>query len=599
MTRCNTTCEDFVLQFDSAWLKLRLLGATALALLAAACGGGGGSAAPVIPAPAPVVPQPVIAGCTLLYPVAGGTARNGLADPLLGNQWHLNAADETSGTAGLGVTAIASSARGRGVRVAIIDGPIEALHDDLAASVDTSASYDYRRATAGAPLPCTAQDDHGTAVAGIIAAARDNGLGGAGVAPAATLVAYNAIERDAPTALTQTRIADALRRDASRNQVYHNSWGSPDDGALHAADAAVTAAIEANVSDGRGGRGALVVFAAGNGGCLAVDGTATADPADPSRCRYRDMTGFDGHLNIPGTITACAVDRQGRLPLWGEEGENLLVCGLSSGSTGSDAITTTALRNDYRSNFGGASAAAPMVSGVIALMLEANPALSWRDVRLILAETARETLPADASWKATRLARWPAQAAGGGGLVTQRFSRKFGYGVVDAAAAVERARHLAQSVGASSTLKSCERIAQGPIALSDPVGGVIQWASDTAVFKADDDRLHPAARGLVLGWVTKGCGRQPQGRAGLARLRDAVRHVTVDGLPRPAAARRARRLCAEPRSPVLAPHWLVALRLCVFQEGTVLQEWRMVCARNEPPEQAARRPPDPGTSRAL
>ena len=460
----------------------RAAACAALALLLAACGGGGGGASPA-PAPSITVPQPVIAGCTQLYPVSASATPGGTVDPLLASQWHLKAANDLTGEQGLGASTAWALARGRGVRVAIIDGPVETLHEDLAANVVAGASWDYRTAAASAPLPCTDQDVHGTAVAGIIAAVQGNGLGGAGVAPAASLVAYDAIIRGASEQQTNERIADALSRDLTRNHIFHNSWGSADDGALHAAQTAAANAIRSGVRSGRNGLGALYVFASGNGGCLTVDGSLTYDG---TRCTSRDMTGFDGFLNLPGTVTACAVDHQGRLPLWGEEGENLLVCGLSSGS--GSAIATLAIGNGSRSDFGGASAAAPMVSGVIALMLEANPLLSWRDIRLILAETARENQPNDASWVNTALPKWP-PPGNGAPITPKRFSRKFGYGVVDADAAVRRAQTWTQSVGGSSTLIECSKSSTGtPIALSDPSAAnpVIQFAQDTIRLNAQD-----------------------------------------------------------------------------------------------------------------
>lgn len=480
MTRRNITPETPPPQSRRA---VRLA-AFALALAAAGCGGGGGGSAPP-PGPAPVTPTPVIAGCTLLYPSAGNPTQAGVADPLLAAQWHLQPPDPLTGSIGIGAPLAWVKAQGRGVRVAIIDGPVETLHSDLSQNMVAGGSFDYRLSSATAPLPCTSQDAHGTAVAGILAAARSNGFAGAGVAPQASVVAYNAIESGVRTELTLQRIANALGRDPA-NQVYNLSWGSDDDAALHPADATVAAAIDQGVRQGRGGLGAVYVFASGNGGCQRVNGRIDADPLDPTRCQYRDMTGFDGHLNLPGTFTACAVDREGRLPLWGEEGENLLVCGLSG--NGAQGITTLAPGNATRTDFGGASAAAPMVSGVVALMLEARPGLSWRDIRLILAETARENQPGDPSWAATAIEKWPRELAGGQ-PVRKRYSRRFGFGVVDATAAVERALAFqpafGATLGAGTPVKTCEKTRSPGITLSDP-GNTVIWQQDTIVVDGND-----------------------------------------------------------------------------------------------------------------
>jgi subtilisin-like proprotein convertase family protein len=73
----------------------------------------------------------------------------------------------------------------------------------------------------------------------------------------------------------------------------------------------------------------------------------------------------------------------------------------------------------------GTSFATPVVSGVIALMLDVNPELGWRDVQAILALTARETDPDDESW-----------VTNGAGL---RHSNKYGFGIVNANSAVNMA----------------------------------------------------------------------------------------------------------------------------------------------------------------
>jgi len=80
---------------------------------------------------------------------------------------------------------------------------------------------------------------------------------------------------------------------------------------------------------------------------------------------------------------------------------------------------------DYLNGFAGTSAAAPIVSGVIALMLEANPLLGYRDVQDILALSARKNDPSDAGWQDN-----------GAGL---HFNHDFGFGLVDATAAVRLA----------------------------------------------------------------------------------------------------------------------------------------------------------------
>jgi proprotein convertase subtilisin/kexin type 2 len=174
-----------------------------------------------------------------------------------------------------------------------------------------------------------------------------------------------------------------------------------------------------------------------------------------------------------GAIVVGAVDRSGRGPRYAEPGANLLVS--APGGDSSLGMTTTAIRNGYTQSFVGSSAATPMVSGVIALMLSANPALSWRDVRLILAITARRNDPTHPSWRNNLKA-----AAGQPGW----FSHRYGYGVVDAGAAVAAAKTW-QTVGTSEQLLSCgpfEIEANLPI---PDTGGTVSAASSTLALSAE------------------------------------------------------------------------------------------------------------------
>ena len=376
------------------------------------CGGGGsgttGGGGVVTPLPTGLPDQ---TGCVFQYGLTAWPALSGV-DPLLGQQWHLNNTGQTGGTAGEDVRAVTAWAttRGLGVRIAVVDDAIEVLHQDLEPNVVAGGSFSYRTASLGSayPLPCAADDDHGTAVAGVAAARDGNAIGVSGVAPRASLVGYSAL-----ATRFDADIADALSRGLADNGVYNNSWGSPDDGMVNPAEATFRNAIEAGLANGRGGKGAIYVFPAGNGGCYALDSAG--------QC-YTESSGLDGYVNHRGVIPVCAVDHRGRWPIYGEPGANLLVCAPSSDDNDAVNITTAGLRSTFRSDFNGTSASTPMVSGVVALMLSINPNLTWRDVRLILAQTARRNDATDTEWVASAFG--PA------------FSHKYGFGVVDANAAV-------------------------------------------------------------------------------------------------------------------------------------------------------------------
>lgn len=420
---------------------LRSISACLLAgALAAGCGGGGGGGEDGGDAGAGqlVLSQ---AGCDFQYSPDGPPLQAG-ADPLLQRQWHLRNQGQGGGRPGEDLRAIDAwdlGIKGDAVRVAIVDDAIETLHEDLFPNVAAFVNYRRGAARQSAPLPCDANDDHGTAVAGIVAARDGNGVGVAGVAPRARLAAYNALASG-----TEADVSDALRQQTELNAVYNNSWGSRDDGVLHASGDLFRATIEQGVANGRSGRGSIYVFPAGNGGCFR----------NQPRC-FDDNANFDGFVNQFGVIAVCPVDDQGRSPSYAEPGANILVCGPTNG--GSSGITTTTVRSSYRDDFSGTSASTPMISGVVALMLQENPALTWRDVRLILARSARKNDTADAGWQANAA-----------GLRVHPF---YGFGVADAANAVRTARGWT-SVGGSGSLKRCE-YARGngaapfPLAIAD------------------------------------------------------------------------------------------------------------------------------------
>jgi subtilisin family serine protease len=435
--------------------------AAALAGLAG-CGGGGGSSPAPGPAPAPApspspapgpapAPSPAPApvdgkvsvgpGC-VQYSITAPAVLTGV-DPLIAQQWHLTNTGQSGGVAGedLRVTDAWAVTRGAGARIAVIDDAVEVTHPDLRPNLVEGASFSYRPTNYASvwPLPCSTASDasgpiegHGTAVAGLAAARDGNALGVSGVAPRASLVAYDALASG-----TEVDIANALNRDAAATGVYHNSWGSPDDGALHAADTLFLNALSSGLANGRAGKGSVYVFSAGNGACFR---------RSLNVCQV-DNSNYDGFVNTLGVIAVCAVDHAGTVASYSEPGANLSVCAPSSGN-GAPNVVTTSLLGSTRTDFSGTSASAPMVSGVAALMLAANPNLTWRDVRLILASTARRTSVGDPSWEASALASRRADAQ------ARAFSHKYGFGVADAKEAV-RVASTWVSVGGSSTLRSC------------------------------------------------------------------------------------------------------------------------------------------------
>lgn len=397
--------------------------AALLASLALGCGGGDGDDTGATSGA--VDAAPTSTGPTRILAVG--------EDPLFAEQWHLF--NSLQSGEDVNVAALAGSYRGDGVRVAIIDDGLEIEHEDLWPNIAAGLSHDY---VDGDANPDAGPHLHGTSVGGVVAARDGNAVGGRGVAPRASLVAYNLLQY--PTVSNE---ADALTRNVSATAIATNSWGGPNTRALQSTSLLWRDAIAYGLEHGRAGRGTIYTWSAGNGG-----------PADNAN--------YDGYTNHRGVIAVAALKDDGRQASYSEPGANIWISAPGGEFCDSGrSITTTdrsgdvlgynlaATSHDYDDKnytrcFNGTSAATPAVAGVVALMLQANPTLGWRDVRLILAETARQNDAGDGSWQ--RSTTTPAY----------HFNVKYGFGAVDAQAAVARALTwtnvgLARSHGTSST----------------------------------------------------------------------------------------------------------------------------------------------------
>jgi proprotein convertase subtilisin/kexin type 2 len=181
-----------------------------------------------------------------------------------------------------------------------------------------------------------------------------------------------------------------------------------------------------------------------------------------------DNSNYDSYANNPHVLAVCAVGTNGKKAGYSEKGANLWVCGHSQGNNNantaySTAITTTdatgvngfndgtktasvELSNpNYTKNFNGTSSATPLVSAVVALLLNKYPDLSVRDVREIIAKSARKNDPLDSDWTVN--------PAG------YNINHKYGFGTVDAANALAVASNWSRISG---TWKKFEVSVAGP-----------------------------------------------------------------------------------------------------------------------------------------
>ena len=348
------------------------------------------------------------------------------SDNLFGDQWHLENTGQSGGVAGvdLNVTPVWDDYTGAGVTIAVYDDSVQYTHHDLDDNYDASRHITLAGGTHD-PAPTVDEDDHGTAVAGIIAA-ENNGTGTVGVAYDATLVGVDALAIDTFDLFGQAMAAQ------QNFDVVNHSWGflSPFAANEQDADWSTTffAGIESSVANGRDGLGTNIVTSAGN---------EREDDRDVNDSNFS---------STHHTIAVAAVSPDNSVSYYSTPGSALLVSATSNGPAGSGITTTDRLggegygSSDYTGTFGGTSAAAPMVSGVVALMLEANPDLGWRDVQQILSYSAEHAGSAVGSgpsghekhgWTFNGADNW-----NGGGL---HFSNDYGFGRVDALAAVRLA----------------------------------------------------------------------------------------------------------------------------------------------------------------
>ncbi|MGV6871973.1 S8 family serine peptidase [Pseudochelatococcus sp. B33] len=358
-------------------------------------------------------------------------------DPLFRYQWFLHNVGQSRGGIGndINVLPVWEDYTGKGVRVAVVDNGVQLDHPDLAHNIDIGSSWDTRNNTQGGG-PISSLDNHGTAVAGLIGAIANNGIGGSGVAPNATLIAYR-VDFSANPASPDTRFFDQLlafrKALEDKADIVNNSWGATrafiDN--RNSSDNAAILAVEALGANGREGKGSIVLFANGN----------------------YNAQGFDSNLNSfqnnRYVIAVGALNDDDTSSYYSSHGANILVSApagadisqiehqpgsgvLTTDRTGSDGYNVKqGEAGDYAYNFNGTSAATPITSGVVALILEANPDLGYRDVQEILAQSARFVDPAAQSWTTTHSGTWN----GGGAL----FSREYGFGGVNAHAAVRLA----------------------------------------------------------------------------------------------------------------------------------------------------------------
>lgn len=350
------------------------------------------------------------------------------SDELIGFQWHLNNVGHRDGISvgfkqGADARVVAAWAAlgnlgAREVAIGIIDDGFDLSHPDLAGKAVHPWDF-YRGTDDVSPRPNAdvhrLGDWHGTACAGVALGSAQKGQI-VGAAPMSDLIPVRSSPDIIPDEIV--RCFDYMTEKGA--WVVSCSWGPAAQN--YPLSTRMADAISRCAQDGRAGKGAVVVFAAGNShrdinapgtiNGFAIHPKVLAVSASTSRDEFADTSNFGA------SIAVCA-------PSFGIGGWRVTTSDVDGTYVDSQGNTLPMGYGDgaYLTTFDGTSSACPLVAGVCALTLSANPDLTAAAVRDIIKTTARRIgLPQEYD------------AAG--------HSTRFGFGCIDAEASVNEAARL-------------------------------------------------------------------------------------------------------------------------------------------------------------
>lgn len=327
-------------------------------------------------------------------------------NPLYSHQYYLKNTGQYAGAAGidLNIESAWNIATGKSVTIAILDTGVDLNHEDLKDNLQQG--YTLGNPTGyGAPQNWYKDDKaHGTACAGIIGAV-DNSIGLKGVAFDSKMIPVNIFpyQRDGSTpgfGTEHSAIAKAIKWACDNNaKIISCSWSTS---ASNVIANAINYAISKNI---------VVVASSGN--------TPTSSVGGP----------VDFPASMDNVIAVGAVDAYGKVCNFSNRGKELDVVAFGSLITTTDVSGALGYTSsDYFDLFAGTSAACPQVAGVVALMLEANPSLSAKSVMDILHATSRD-------------------------LGEEGRDDTYGYGLIDAHAAVISAKERTMTISGPNTIE--------------------------------------------------------------------------------------------------------------------------------------------------
>ncbi|KAF2349687.1 Peptidase S8 pro-domain [Trinorchestia longiramus] len=324
-------------------------------------------------------------------------------DELVDNQWYLYDTRVSTSLPRLDLGVLGAWQRnytGQGVRVVVLDDGIDYLHDDLRENYDPNISYDFNDDD-NDPYPRMTKlvvNSHGTKCAGEVAMAANNGKCGVGVAFRSSIGGIRMLDGHVSDRIE----GESLSFARDKVDIVSCSWGPSDDGlTVEGPGRLASMALEKGVTEGRGGKGTIFIWASGNGGMTD------------------DNCNADGYASSVYTTAITSASQSNKFPWYGERCASTLTSVYSSGAYSDQKIISTDLNNTCTTTFSGTSASAPLAAGIVALALEANPSLTWRDVQhLTVVSSNYDTLSNNEGWQQNAL-----------GLF---FNLRFGFGLMDA-----------------------------------------------------------------------------------------------------------------------------------------------------------------------
>ena len=323
------------------------------------------------------------------------------ADELYSKQWYLSE---------INIQKAWEDYTGEGIKIGVFEkGDFNINHQEL----DGNTLQSYKDDIVFREVSQYSQ--HKTTVAGVIAA-EQNDTGIVGVAYDAKLDGYS-WDADA-SGLDNLKNVDIANNSWAQKYSFGDNKLDPNNGYQeHLRD------IEDAVKLGRDKLGTINVFAGGNA-------RQEGDNVNYHSLQNSRFVIATGSINQPGDLATLA---QASTP-FSNPGAAILVSAPGSNINSTGNLLTNENGSQFLGDFNsskGTSFSAPIISGIVALMLQANPNLGYRDVQKILALSARQFNDPNTTWQENGAENW-----NGGAM---HFSHDYGFGIVDAAAAVRLA----------------------------------------------------------------------------------------------------------------------------------------------------------------